>query len=160
MSPFAKCEILNISGGRLMFNILEDILIITDSGKVVASKINNQNIDEQLFGMLISALITYAAEIYDDTLNCIEFRKIRFDFIKLNNFIFMASSSTKTKHEKALKILKIVSHVFFKRYTKETLNKWDGSLNIFHDLDDDIKKSVEDLFVELIFKVKRPKIES
>jgi len=143
-----------------MFNTLEDILIITDSGKVVASKINNQNIDETLFGMLISAMTSYAAKIYDDTLNCIEFSKIRFDFIKLNNFIFMASSSTKTKHEKALKILKIVSRVFFKRYTKETLNKWDGSLNIFHDLDDDIKKSVEDLFIELIFKEKKPKIES
>ena len=76
-----------------MFRELQDILIITDSGKVVASKISNKSIDESLFSMLISALTSYAKEIYDDKLDSIEFNKIRFDFLKRNKFIFMASSS-------------------------------------------------------------------
>jgi hypothetical protein len=140
-----------------VFRELKDILIITDSGKVVASKISNKNIDESLFGMLISALTSYASEIYDDKLNSIEFNKIRFDFLKRNSFIFMASSSVKTKHDKALKILKIVSDVFFQRYPKSKLEEWDGNLNIFQELSDDIKKSIDELFIELIFKENKPK---
>jgi len=140
-----------------VFRELQDILIITDSGKVVASKINNTNIDETLFGMLISALTSYASEIYDDKLNGIEFKRIRFDFLKRNKFIFMASSSVKTNHEKALKILKILSDVFFQRYPKNKLEGWDGSLNIFQELSNDIKKSIDELFVELIFKDNKSK---
>jgi len=140
-----------------VFRELKDILIITESGKVVASKINNENIDETLFGMLISALTSYASQIYNDKLNSIQFNRIRFDFLKRDNFIFMASSSVKTKHEKALKVLKIVSDVFFKRYPKSKLEEWDGNLNIFQELSSDIKKSIDELFIELMFKGNKSK---
>ena len=142
-----------------MFSILQDILIITESGKAVASKISNKNIEEQLFAMLLSALNSFAQELTHGQLKCIQFSKMRFDFIKRKNFIFMASSSVKIKHDKALKILKIVSDIFFKRFTKKMLDKWDGSLNIFNELDDEIQKSTEDLFKELVFKENKPKVE-
>jgi hypothetical protein len=143
-----------------LFRELPDILIITDGGKVLASKISNHNIDETLFGMLISALTSYASQICKHNLKSIEFNKIRFDFLIKDKFIFMASSSIEMKHKKALKILNIVSEVFFKRYPKNKLQEWDGNLNIFQELAKDIKKSIDDLFVEHLFKEKKSNIKT
>jgi len=135
-----------------MFDILQDILIITDTGKVLASRINNPQIEEQLFGMLLSALSSFAKEITEGELNHVEFSNLRFDFIRKQGFIFLASSSKSIKHKKAFKMLDYISNLFFERYPKEKLNEWDGNINIFHDLEDYITKSKDELFIELLFK--------
>ena len=150
---FLGIEILR-NEGTIMFDTLQDILIITESGKVVASKINNPQIEEQVFGMLISALSSFAEELSDEQLNCFEFNNLRFDLIKRNNFIFLASSSRRIKHKKVLRILDHVITLFFQRYPKEELNNWDGNVNIFHELEDYITKTRDELIIELIFKEK------
>ena len=137
-----------------MFDTLQDILIITESGKVVASKINNPQIEEQIFGMLISALSSFTQELTHEQLKCLEFNNLRFDLIKRNNFIFLASSSRRIKHKKVLRILDHVITLFFQRYPKEELNNWDGNVNIFHELEDYITKTRDELIIELIFKEK------
>ncbi len=139
-----------------MFDTLQDILIITDSGKVVASKVSNPQIEEQVFGMLISALTSFTQELTHEQLNCLEFSNLRFDLIKRNNFIFLASSSRRIKHKKVLRLLDHVITLFFQRYPKEELIKWDGNINIFHELEDYITKSRDELIIELIFKEKHP----
>ena len=138
----------------IMFETLQDILIITESGKVVASKINNPQIEEQIFGMLFSALSSYTQEITNGQLNCLEFNSLRFDLIKRKGFIFLASSFRKIKHKRVLRILDHVITLFFQRYPKEELNKWDGNINIFHELEDYITKTRDELIIELIFKEK------
>jgi len=128
----------------IMFDTLQDILIIAESGKVVASKVSNPQIEEQIFGMLMSALTSFIGE----------FNNLRFDLIKRNNFLFLASSSRKIKHKKVLRILDHVITLFFERYPKEKLNKWDGNVNIFHELEDYITKTRDQLIIDLIFKEK------
>jgi len=142
--------------GTIMFDTLQDILIITESGKVVASKINNPQIEEQIFGMLISALSSFTQELTHEQLNCLEFSNLRFDLIKRDNFIFLASSSRRIKHKKVLRILDHVIELFFQIYPKEELNKWDGNVNIFHELEECITKTRDQLIIELIFKEKHP----
>ena len=137
-----------------MFDILNDILIITESGKVVASKVNNPQIEEQLFGMLMSALTSFAQELTHEQLKCLEFSNLRFDLIKKNGFIFLASSSRKIKHKKVLRVLDHVIDLFFEHYPQEELIKWDGSVNIFQELEDYITKTRDELIIELIFKEK------
>lgn len=137
-----------------MFDILEDILIITESGKVIASKIRNQQIEEQLFGMLISALSSYAQELTNQQLHCVEFSNHRFDIIRKNSFLFLATSSRIIRHKKALNLLHYVADLFFQRYPREKLNNWDGSFNIFHELEEYMSKSKDELIIELIFKKK------
>jgi len=137
-----------------MFDTLQDILIIAESGKVVASKVSNPQIEEQIFGMLMSALSSFIGELTHDQLNCLEFNNLRFDLIKRNKFLFLASSSRKIKHKKVLRILDHVITLFFERYPKEKLNKWDGSVNIFHELEDYITKTRDQLIIDLIFKEK------
>ena len=140
--------------GTNVFDILQDILIITDSGKVIASKVNNPQIEEQTFGMLMSALSSFVGELTHDQLNCLEFNNIRFDIVKRNNFLFLASSSRRIKHKKVLRIIDHIIDLFFERYPKEELNKWDGNVNIFHELEEYITKTRDELIIELIFKEK------
>lgn len=137
-----------------MFDTLQDILIIAESGKVVASKVSNPQIEEQIFGMLMSALTSFIGELTNDQLNCLEFNNLRFDLIKRNSFLFLASSSRKVKHKKVLRILDHVITLFFERYPKEELNKWDGNVNIFQELEDYITKTRDQLIIDLIFKEK------
>lgn len=138
-----------------MFDTLQDILIISNSGKVLASKINNPQIEEQLFGMLISALSSYTEGLNWGQLNHLEFSNVRIDFLRKDEIIFVASSSKDIKHKKVLKALKYVSEMFFEKYKDDLLNTWDGSLNIFQDLDNYITKSKDDVFIELVFKNKK-----
>ena len=138
----------------IMFDTLQDILIIAESGKVVASKVSNPQIEEQIFGMLMSALTSFIGELTHDQLNCLEFNNLRFDLIKRNSFLFLASSSRKIKHKKVLRILDHVITLFFERYPKEKLSKWDGNVNIFHELEDYITKTRDQLIIDLIFKEK------
>jgi hypothetical protein len=137
-----------------LFDVLQDILIITDSGKVIASKVTNPQIEEQLFGMLISALSSFAEELADGKLNNLEFCNLRFDIVRKENFLFLGSSSRKIKHKKALKTLENISELFFKYYPKNTLKEWNGTINIFDELDKYIKKSRDELIIELVFKEK------
>lgn len=55
---------------------MQDILIITDSGKVIASKINNQHIEEHLFGLFISALSSFVEKISGEGLRNLEFTNL------------------------------------------------------------------------------------
>jgi hypothetical protein len=123
---------------------------------VVASKINNPQIEEQIFGMLISALSSFAHELTHEQLNCLEFSNLRFDLIKRNNFIFLASSSRRIKHKKVLRTLDHVINLFFQRYPTDKLNQWDGNANIFQELEKYITKTRDELIIELIFKEKHP----
>ena len=139
-----------------MFDVLKDILIVSESGKVIASKITNPQIEDQLFGMLITAVSSYAQEITHQDLNCLEFSNLRFDIKKKNGFLFLVSSSRQIKHKKVLRILEHIIELFFQRYPTDELNNWDGSINIFHDLEDYITKTRDELIIELIFKKKTP----
>lgn len=139
-----------------MFDILKDILIITESGKVIASKITNPQIEDQLFGMIISAVSSYTQGVTHEDLNCLEFSNLRFDIKKKNGFIFLASSSRQIKHKKVLRILEHIIELFFQLYPTDELSNWDGSINIFHELEDYITKTRDELIIELIFKKKTP----
>lgn len=142
--------------GKQLFDILKDILIITESGKVIASKISNPQIEEQLFGMLISAISSFARELTHQELNCLEFSNLRFDILKKNGFLFLASSSRQIKHKRVLRIIDHVIELFFERYPVRELNKWDGSINIFRELEEYITKTRDELIIEMIFKKKIP----
>jgi hypothetical protein len=133
-----------------LFDVLQDILIITDAGKVVASKVKNEFIEEQIFGMLISALSSFAHQFSRGHLNNIEFRNLRFDLVRKQGFIFLGTSSRKIDHHKVIRTLENVAELFFQYYPN--LEQWDGNLNIFQDLEKYLNKSRDEMIIELIFK--------
>ena len=71
-----------------MFDVLQDILIVTNNGKTIVSKIKNPKIEKFFFGNLVSALSTFCEDFAQEQLNQFEFSNFRFDIIKRSNLFF------------------------------------------------------------------------
>lgn len=137
-----------------MFDILQDILIVTENGKVIVSKIKNPQIKKLFFGKLVSALSSFCEDLSHGQLNRFEFSNLRFDIIKRENLYFLGSSSKSIKHKKVLKILERIIDLFFDLYAYEDFNDLDGHINLFQELEEYINKTRDEIIIELLFKKK------
>ena len=137
-----------------MFDILQDILVITRIGKVLISKIKNPQIEKDLLGKLVSALDTFCEDLSHEELRQFEFSNLRFDIIKKKDIIFLGSSSKNVKHKKVLKVLRYIIDLFFERYSEEYLNNWNGNIDLFRELEEYIAKTRDEMIIEMLFKKK------
>jgi len=122
--------------------ILIDIWILTDNGIVLYSKVSDQKVNPQLFGALMSALNQFAEKLTDGGISNFEMADLRFVIIKRRRFLFIASSSYKTKEKKVIDDLLLISDQFFKLYS-ETLTNWDNDVDAFSDFGDYIEQFLE-----------------
>jgi len=122
--------------------ILIDIWILTDNGIVLYSKVSDQKVNPQLFGALMSALNKFAEKLTDGGISNFEMADLRFVIIKRRRFLFIASSSYKTKEKKVIDDLLLISDQFFKLYS-ETLTNWDNDVDAFSDFNDYIEQFLE-----------------
>ena len=118
--------------------------IVSEGGIVVFSRVYEKNLDDQLFGALLTALNSFAEEITHDGLSNFELSDIRFTILKKSRFIFIANSDKKIKPKRVLQELKNVMDVFFSVYSKEVLDNWDSDVSIFSDFDKKIEDSLDD----------------
>ena len=93
--------------------------IVSEGGIVVFSRVYEKNLDDQLFGALLTALNSFAEELTSDGLSNFELSDIRFTILKKSRFIFIANSDKKIKPKKVLQELKNVMDIFFTVYSKE-----------------------------------------
>jgi hypothetical protein len=124
--------------------IIQDIWILTDGGMVVFSRVYDENVDEQLFGALMTALNSFAEEISKGGLSNFELSKKRFTILKKNSFIFIANSDNKFKPKKVLQELDTVINKFFTLYPEDILKEWDNDLSLFSNFEVEIKESLDD----------------
>lgn len=124
--------------------ILQDIWILSDAGIVLFHRKYDENLDDQLFGSLLSALNSFAEELVKDGLSNFELKSKRFTLIKTNNLIFIADSSKKVKEKKVMEELKEIVDKFFKLYPPEMLKDWDNDVSIFKKFENEIEESLED----------------
>jgi len=122
--------------------ILIDIWILTDNGIVLYSKVSDQKVNPQLFGALMSALNKFAEKLTDGGISNFEMADLRFVIIKRRRFLFIASSSYKTKEKKVIDDLLLISDQFFKLYS-EILTNWDNDVDAFSDFGDYIEQFLE-----------------
>jgi len=122
--------------------ILIDIWILTDNGIVLYSKVSDQKVNPQLFGALMSALNKFAEKLTDGGISNFEMADLRFVIIKRRRFLFIASSSYKTKEKKVIDDLLLISDQFFKLYSK-ILTNWDNDVDAFSDFGDYIEQFLE-----------------
>jgi len=122
--------------------ILIDIWILTDNGIVLYSKASDQKVNPQLFGALMSALNQFAEKLTDGGISNFEMADLRFVIIKRRRFLFIASSSYKTKEKKVIDDLLLISDQFFKLYSG-ILTNWDNNVETFSDFGDYIDKFLE-----------------
>ncbi len=125
-----------------MPRILIDFWVLTDNGIVLFSKVSDQKVNPQLFGALMSALNKFAEKLTDGGISNFEMSDLRFVIIKRRRFLFIGSSSYKTKEKKVIDDLMLISDKFFQLYT-EALTNWDNNVEIFSDFGDFIEQFLE-----------------
>ena len=126
-----------------MVKVIQDLWILTEDGIGVFSRIQDEKLNEQLFSMLLSALNSFAEEISSGGLSNFELSNKRFSIVKRNSFIFVVSSSPKTKEKKAIEELETIIRKFFNKYG-EKLKNWNSNISIFDGFEADIDDSLED----------------
>ena len=119
--------------------ILIDFWVLTDNGIVLYSKVSDQKVNPQLFGALMSALNKFAEKLTEGGISNFEMSDLRFVVIKRRNFLFIGSSSNKTKEKKVIDELMLISDQFFNLYA-EILVDWDNNIETFDDFGDYIEK--------------------
>ena len=122
-----------------MPSILIDFWVLTDNGIVLYSKVSDQKVNPQLFGALMSALNKFAEKLTDGGISNFEMSDLRFVIIKRRRFLFIGSSSYKTKEKKVIDDLLLISDQFFRLYSSELID-WDSNIEIFSDFGDYIDK--------------------
>ena len=127
-----------------LLKILRDIWILTDSGIVLFHRTYDQNLDEQLFGSLLSALNSFAEEISKGGLSNFELQNKRFTLLKKNNIIFIANSSKKFREKKVMEELKEIVGKFFKLYPPQIIDNWDNDIGFFKNFETEIEESLEE----------------
>ncbi len=117
-----------------MAKIIRDLWILTNTGVTLFSKVSDEErINPQLFGALMSALNTFAEKLSDGGISNFEMSSIRFVIVKRRDFLFVGSASSKVKEKKVIDELKIISDKFFEVYTQEILTNWDNDISVFSD---------------------------
>ena len=136
-----------------MADILHDIWIMTNSGIVVFHKAYSKAMDSQLFGMLMTALNSFAEELSKGGLSSFELSDKRFCMTKQDNFLFVSSSDKKIKEKTVKKEMKFIINMFFSHFSKNILEHWDGDVSIFEEFAveiEKIQKNVVDSFLRAI----------
>jgi len=123
--------------------VIRDLWILTEDGTAIFTRIFDQELEVQLFAMLMSALNSFAMEISTTGISNFELNNIRFDILKKRNLLFIATSSPKFKKKFILNELENISKQFFELYGVDILNNWDGEISKFTDFTEVVNKSVE-----------------
>jgi hypothetical protein len=126
-----------------MVKIIRDLWILTSTGMTLFSKVSDEErINPQLFGALMSALNTFAEKLSNGGISNFEMSNIRFVIVKRRDFLFVGSAPNKVKEKKVITELKIISDKFFEVYTQEILSNWDNDISIFSDFGNHVEQSL------------------
>ena len=126
-----------------MVKLIRDLWILTSTGVTLFSQVNDEEkINPQLFGALMSALNTFAEKLSDGGISNFEMSNIRFAIVKRRDFLFVGSALSKVKEKKVISELKIISDKFFEIYNQETLANWDNDISIFSNFGIHIEESL------------------
>ncbi|MFX1570059.1 MAG: hypothetical protein ACFFCV_17015 [Promethearchaeota archaeon] len=125
--------------------ILRDLWILTEDGLTLFSRVLNPNMGPQVFGGLMSALVTFAENLSEGGMNKFELSSIRFNIEKKNKFLFVANTSNGVKPKKVMKELKKVSDLFFKVYPEDLIRNWSRNIKKFSNFNEYISDSLEEI---------------
>ena len=128
-----------------MTKILENIWILTTTGSVIFHRKFNPIIDEQLFGAVISSLITFAEKgLFEDAISSFAISDKNLYLKKKNNILFVIDASEKKKVKKLDKELDKVIERFFELYPPAIFVNWDCNINRFAKFEEEIRDSLKE----------------
>jgi hypothetical protein len=102
---------------------ISNIWILKDNGKLLFNRVCDQNLDNELFGNLVTAMNSFSKELAEGDLTNFEINNNRFTILKKeNDLIFIANSSNKNGDKKIKENLEKISEKFLESYPKKTSN--------------------------------------
>lgn len=125
-----------------MGKILQDIYIL-HYGIVVFNRVFDETIDAQLFGGLMSAIESFAAELAHGMLSSFDLSKKRFTITKKGELLFIANADKSIKQKKVEQEIKHISDRFIEQFG-HVFEKFDGDLSRFNSFEKIIEESLED----------------
>jgi hypothetical protein len=129
-----------------MTKILENIWILTITGSVIFHREINSNIDEQLFGAVISSLNTFAENgLFEDSISSFVISDKTLYLKKKDALLFVIDASEKKKVKKFVKELEKVIEKFFELYPPELFTNWDCNVSQFAKFEDEIRDSLKEV---------------
>jgi len=123
--------------------VIRDIWILTENGIVLYHRMFDENLDDQLFGGLMSALNSFAEELIDKGLSNFELQDKRYTLLKKNRMIFIANSAKKVKEKKVIQEMLFIASKFFDLYSEDFLLNWNHNVNVFKNFEKEIEDSLE-----------------
>jgi len=126
-----------------MAKIIRDLWILTNTGVTLFTQVADQEkVNPQLFGALMSALNTFAEQLSDGGISNFEMSNMKFSIVKRRGFLFVGSAPNKVKEKRVIGELKIISDKFFEVYSIERLANWDNDISIFSDFGKYVEQSL------------------
>jgi hypothetical protein len=123
--------------------ILQDIWILSNTGTVLFSRVFDPQMENQLFGALMSALNTFAEQLADGGLSNFELSEKKFVLKKRDSYTFVASASKKVKEKKLIEHLDKVIKKFTNKFPDDWFKNWDCDVSAFECFEEDIGDSLE-----------------
>jgi hypothetical protein len=123
--------------------VIRDIWILFQGGTVIFQRTYGNQIDAQLFGGFMSALNTFAQQIYDKGLSGFELGNLVFFCKKEKDLLFIINTDKKANKKQVYSELEILINKFVKSYPPEIFNNWKGDVSIFENFKNKIEESLE-----------------
>ena len=123
-----------------MLELTENLWIILDTGIVIFTYLEEEKVNPDLFGGLISVLDKFAEITLKGGLEFFEIDPNIYGVKKKHQLIFLASSSQKINIIDLLSELEIIVRKFFTVYPSDVKKKWNGNCDYFYSFKSEIKK--------------------
>jgi len=123
-----------------MSKYIDDLWVLLKTGALIFHY-SEKSVDPTLFGAILSALNTYSENLAEGGVSEFEFKKNRINFLKLQNIMIVALSSTQIKQKKVKNALEDIATKFFNLYSEDYIDKWHGDVKYFSEFKILLEKS-------------------
>ncbi|HEY0089265.1 MAG TPA: hypothetical protein VGB37_10500 [Candidatus Lokiarchaeia archaeon] len=123
-----------------MSKYIDDLWVLLKTGALIFHY-SEKSVDPTLFGAILSALNTYSENLAEGGVSEFEFKKNRITFLKLQNIMIVALSSTQIKQKKVKNALEDIATKFFNLYSEDYIDKWHGDVKYFSEFKILLEKS-------------------
>ncbi|HME55589.1 MAG TPA: hypothetical protein VKM55_25510 [Candidatus Lokiarchaeia archaeon] len=123
--------------------MIHDLWIMRENGIVLYQKCSGDVINGDLFGGFMSAINSVAALMSNSDIQSMIMGNKKLSMIKRHGILFIAFHDKRDRESKVDKKLVELSRLFFKQYTPDMLENWQGNTEIFTTLN----KEIDNIFM-------------
>ena len=128
-----------------MTKILQNLWIITQNGAVIFNRDYNMTIDEQMFGAIMTSLLTFAERgLFKNIISSFNISDKQIYLSKKEDLIFITDTSEKIKVKKIEKELNKIIDRFFVRFPSDQCLPWECDINRYTDFKEEIEDSLKE----------------